>query len=340
MMNFVYNSFDVCVLSDIPENVRHFGRRVGYLEKGWCWAEAMTADLGNKLSVLSAEVIDQLKEEKQQLQANNCLLPDGLYGHPSYTNEALQPNQEQMLMQFRERQVIPGKVFTKGRGDLEHVARVLRVNQLVSRYQQALELGDLDAVMAVVEDEANFDITGMSKAQLANLVFDGSFTEPLHVAVRVGSAELVEYLIDIGARPQRDFHGRLPWEGPYLSPKCSAAAWAARRGRKEVPESTDERVDTWRLVRIASLQAGQRSTLPLPQVVQQLDCVRSTDIEAMHSVNSGSQPKRPPFATIELTQFVGKMRSGQQGMGWTPSHNSSSRTSRTPPIIMSSHSEV
>ena len=128
IMNFIYISFDVCVLSQIPDHVWHLGHKVQYLEKGWCCAEAVTAEMAGRLRVCSQEMIREIQEEVRLLSANGLRLPDCLFGFPAYPLEVLQKDQTDLLMTFRKTQQLRGKVFTKGRCDLEQVARIVETS--------------------------------------------------------------------------------------------------------------------------------------------------------------------------------------------------------------------
>ena len=128
IMNFIYISFDVCVLSQIPDHVWHLGHKVQYLEKGWCCAEAVTAEMAGRLRVCSQEMIREIQEEVRLLSANGLRLPDCLFGFPAYPLEVLQKDQTDLLTTFRKTQQLRGKVFTKGRCDLEQVARIVETS--------------------------------------------------------------------------------------------------------------------------------------------------------------------------------------------------------------------
>merc|ERR1712087_569206 len=65
LMHFLYYAFDVFVIADIPANVQHHGFYLSYLDKGWCWAEASIASLGNKLHRFSEDIVEKLDEEER-----------------------------------------------------------------------------------------------------------------------------------------------------------------------------------------------------------------------------------------------------------------------------------
>merc|ERR1711972_571861 len=84
--------------------------------------------------------------------------------------------------------------------------------------------------MQLFQDDEFFttDGGGITKEELANIVFDDTFTTPLHFAVKANKPELVEFLIEVGAMPQPDFYGTLPWERFGHIPRVNAAARVAR----------------------------------------------------------------------------------------------------------------
>lgn len=67
-MGTLYNCFPVCVLDYVPENLKLFGVwRLTYFEKGWCWAEANTAYLGESLDLLSSDIKEVVVRERTEI---------------------------------------------------------------------------------------------------------------------------------------------------------------------------------------------------------------------------------------------------------------------------------
>lgn len=229
-MHFLYHSFHVFAITYIPDNVRYFGHRFSYLDRGWCWAEATVAQMGGKLARFSPSLIQELDKEEEQRKRHSLSLRGALCGYPEYPEEILQGGNEHLLIEFRRSQSVQGKFFTNGRFDIKHVARILVTIECKQRLQAHLQAGDLLEVEKIFDDEEFFTPwqSGMTKKDLANTVFDDYFNTPLHLSVIAGSKELVEFLVENGARPRRNFEGSLPWERWGLFPRFSAAATAAR----------------------------------------------------------------------------------------------------------------
>lgn len=239
LMSFLYHSFPVIIASEIPEQ---YGYDLSYMDKGWCWCEANSAFIGNQLWMFSPHIVKELEQERRKLKRAGLSLEQGLLGQPSYPPAILQKGQRQRMLEFRETQTVKGKVFSNGSFDFPVVARILATVQKKREFEHHLFVKDLNAVMNDFADDMFFSAEGggPTREEFANTVFDLTFTTPLHFAVATGSAELVEFLFTQGAKPRRDWEGRLPWdrpmvqilgkliESPFQIPGSSAAAKAAR----------------------------------------------------------------------------------------------------------------
>lgn len=251
VMNFLYYSFDVLVIRDLPGDVPEFGLygiHVSFLDRGWCWAEASIAFLGSQLQRFSEEIIEELAtDQRKQKHRGTALLShhtnhlskvstknwqpvswsDSLLGVPNYPPELMQRGKECELLAFRNEQIVQGKIFTNGKHDVPRVAKILAKVEGLQRFRSHLQRGDVEAVVGFFRDPTFFEQSGFSREDVSNVVFDGMFTSPLHVAVDRGNEEIVKILIAQGARPCRNFLGHWPWEGWLGLPRRSAAAVAS-----------------------------------------------------------------------------------------------------------------
>ena len=66
-------------------------------------------------------------------------------------------------------------------------------------------------------DTCSFD--RCAQEELANVEFDDLYKTPLHIAIAVGSTELVELLVAMGAQPHSHFDSCLPWERYAVDPR-------------------------------------------------------------------------------------------------------------------------
>lgn len=230
LMNLLYFSFPVLVIQDIPDSVRHNGYRVTFLEKGWCWAEASIARIGGQLQRFSGDVTLLLEDELKLQESHQMSLTDGLLGRHGYPSELMMRGQEAELMSFREKQSVQGKVFTNGKFDSDRVAKILRRMECQKKLHEHLCNGERQEVLEMFNDSSLFtaEYGGLTQCDLANTIFDGTFTTPLHLAVAVGDVALARFLVDNGARPRRNFDGYFPWQRFLLVPRLSAAARVAR----------------------------------------------------------------------------------------------------------------
>merc|ERR1712194_400682 len=99
-IQFLYFSFDVLVITDIPPEVQGEGLCVSYMERGWCWAEASIARIGNRLHRLSPSVCAILDEDESVRRAFNMSLSEALCGHEKYPPELLHPSKAEELLCF------------------------------------------------------------------------------------------------------------------------------------------------------------------------------------------------------------------------------------------------
>lgn len=231
MMNFMYHSFEVLVIPEIPPSVKYFGHPLAYMDKGWCWAEAEIASIGLQLRCSSEdEITVKLDQDRLFRKSYGISCREALLGVPRYPEELMQEGRELDLISFRKAQEIQGKIFTNGKFDFDRVASILLTVERTQELRRQLEAENLAAVMEIFEDNDLFAMEGeggLTKQDLANVAFDGEFTTPLHVAVAKGSVELVNFLNSVGARPRRNFSGHLPWERVFFH-RISAAARAAQ----------------------------------------------------------------------------------------------------------------
>lgn len=229
-MHFLYHSFNVLAITEIPDSHQQDEPRLAYLDRGWCWAEAEVASIGNKLGFYSRGLIKELAKETQQRTSCGISRREALWGVPGYPPELMKRGNEHLLIEFRNNQVIKGKIFSNGRFDADQVARILVTIEGKQKLRQHLEAGDYSEVMNIFDDSEFFtaEQSDMTRKDLANTVFDGVFTTPLHLAVQADAPKLVEFLIEMGARPHRNFFGYMPWERRWFIPRFSAAARAAR----------------------------------------------------------------------------------------------------------------
>jgi len=222
-MNFLYSSFRVLVVDEIPESCQIHGYHVPYMDKGWCWAEVQIAGLSGRLEEFSPGIINQVARQRTELDSFGISIGNALHGHPSVPDDYLQSGRESELMTFRESQTIQGKVFTNGKNDLSRVSRILHKMERIQTFRSCLQTCDVEGVAEVLENPY-----GLGRTALANIKFDDDFTTPLHLAIEAGSIELVSLLCEAGAKPCRDFHGRMPWEWYALMPRFGGAAMTAR----------------------------------------------------------------------------------------------------------------
>lgn len=239
LMNFLYHAFDVLVITEIPEGVHHCGRHVNYMDKGWCWAEASIARMGRKLGLISDDIREQLDKDEEIRKKNNMSLSDALVGLEKYPPELMQFGNEADLFIFRETQTIQGKIFTNGKFDSDRVGRILATFERKQELLHHLEKEETEAVIQIFEDHDFFAGSDVTKKQLANTVFDGSFDTPLHLAVAADDVALIKLLLEAGAKPRRNFFGSWPWEHWGLLPRFSAAANAARVATFTTVSETD-----------------------------------------------------------------------------------------------------
>lgn len=258
LMSNLYSHFDVLVIPEIPGNVTYFDRNVGFFEKGWCWFEVVAADLGNKLRI-SPGILDELALERAKIEEmkrrTKGNLSSSLWGWPPYPPDLLARSRQKELLAFRDTQEIRGKVFTCGKADLDRVSKQLRFFQACQELKGAVLEGNAERVRKLLDraqqvQQAPTAVSaipsqgsrGDSKDSMANVVFDGSFTTPLHLAVRHNCTAVVEVLLSYGSIPRRDFRGDFAWEA-FGFPRWSAAARAAR-GWRPVADSTSTRDDS------------------------------------------------------------------------------------------------
>jgi len=230
LINFLYYSFDVLVIPEIPKRVEYHGVYLEYLDKGWCWAESSIAFIGGKLWPLSPDLMQKLAIEKQMREDHFMSLSDALLGQDKYPPELMQRGHERELMQFRKGQDIPGKIFTNGKFDSDRVASILVVMDLKRKLETRIKQGQVETVKCIFANDDNFAPKGgdLTRSGLANSSFDSTFTTPLHLAVKAGSVELVHFLVSHGATPRRNCDGLLPWERFIIGLRISEAAIAAR----------------------------------------------------------------------------------------------------------------
>lgn len=241
LLHFLYFSFDVLAIPTIPNNVSHCGHHMTYLERGWCFAEATIARLGGRLHLYSQDIVQELDKELELQKLHGMSLPDALQGLPPYPPELLDFARKEDLMKFRlQQQHIKGKVFSNGKSDWLQVSRILVKMELQQTLRKLLESKDVVGVKNLFGDDTRFKkhLGGFSREELANVAFDGTFRTPLHLAVEADSVELVQFLVSIGARPQRSFSGYLPWERFCFIPRLTAAAKAARAPGRWDPASS------------------------------------------------------------------------------------------------------
>lgn len=229
LMNFLFYSFDVLVITEIPADAPSFGTsgvRLAFFDKGWCWAEGCIARLGGQLDQFSQPALRELERETRSLTTP---FSESLLGEPNYPEELLQSGKECQLLDFRKTQSVKGKLFTNGKHDAPQVAKILARVEGLQKFRSHLQRGQHEAVLALFRDLEFLMQSGLTGKELANVVFDGAFNTPLHLAVAGGNAGLVRALFAEGARPRRNFLGRFPWEGRCGVPLLSDAAFAAMR---------------------------------------------------------------------------------------------------------------
>lgn len=274
LMNFLYFSFDVLVIPDIPASVKFHGKHVTYLEKGWCSAEVTIAMLGGQLQRFSPVIMAQLDEEMELWDQHGMSLADSLLGLPPYPAELMLRGREQSLMAFRRMQRVKGKVFTNGKFDADRVSRMLSRMELQQKLREHLLADDTREVMEIFAKATNFpgetqsERGGLTREELASTVFDATFTTPLHLAVAAGSEELVKFLVLSKARPQRNAAGYLPWERFAFRPLFSAAARAAREPVSTLPPvcMADSLSSTRSSMEMGGTVTGSHSVYPLQSV--------------------------------------------------------------------------
>merc|ERR1712160_145195 len=89
IINFLYFSFDVLVITEIPLSVKHHGHYLDYMAKGWCWAEASIANIGGSLMKLSQSVQEVLAKEQATRLRYFSSLSEALHGYPRYPEDLL-----------------------------------------------------------------------------------------------------------------------------------------------------------------------------------------------------------------------------------------------------------
>jgi len=240
LMDFLYYSFDVLIIQDIPEHVTYRGVHLHYLDKGWCWAESSIARLCGKLVNLSPAILEDLDQEEKERSKHTMSLIEALRGYETYPTHLLAHGCAASLLVFREMQSVKGKVFTNGKHDADTVSQILCAMQATQKLRKLIEAGERDEVIRLVESNRevtrSWSVGSVLDVDLVNVVFDDTFTTPLHLAVRLGDVHLIEYLVHAGARPARDFYGCLPGEHFAFGLGCGSAARAVYKAMTEREE--------------------------------------------------------------------------------------------------------
>merc|ERR1712048_1333695 len=111
-------------------------------------------------------------------------------------------------MEFRESQTRKAKFFTNGRADFENVEQMLRTFQTKRNLMSSIHARDAEAARRIFHRLPSDDTDGNYSAKdLANEIMDPCLSTPLHLAVKHGVAEIVEILLEYGAKPCRDSLG-------------------------------------------------------------------------------------------------------------------------------------
>lgn len=195
-MPLLYAKFDVLVVDWVPSD----GETKEYLDRGWCWMEAVTAKKGHHLLPLSPDMNDIVAEQLRDLEENGG-------GSNGLINEKVE-------------EILSNKHFTCKLDDLGRVYKQYKLFEARRMFREALAHSNLEEIKKVFNA---LDSRVLSHEDFANSVFDARFGTALHLALATpDGSRIAAFLLEKGAKPTRNKMGELPWER-WLFPKHMCA---------------------------------------------------------------------------------------------------------------------